>query len=208
MAQRWLAAAIGIAALTTSACTGSSGPVAGDGSAVELRPTATIKDIMLGVIDPSADAIWESVQTVVDAQGTHEHYPTTEEEWEDLRGDAIRVLEASNLLMVPGRVVAEPGAKSEYPEVELEPAAIQALIDDDRDTFVDLAHGLHDAASEVFSAIDARDKNALLAVGDRLDRACERCHLQYWYPNDSVARSLFEQNERLDAELEGRGGSQ
>src|SRR3954471_9109914 len=67
----------------------------------EFRTTATIKDIMDSLVDPSADEIWESVATVVDAAGVHERYPRTDEEWKTVRRDAIRLLEATNLLQMP-----------------------------------------------------------------------------------------------------------
>jgi hypothetical protein len=59
----------------------------------EFRPTATIKDIMDSVIDPSADELWESVSTTVDATGLHEKFPQTDEEWKEVRRDAIRLIE-------------------------------------------------------------------------------------------------------------------
>jgi hypothetical protein len=30
-------------------------------------------------------------------------------------------------------------------------------------------------------AIEAKDKDKLLEAGDAIDRACENCHLKYWY---------------------------
>src|SRR5215510_1611300 len=88
----------------TSACSSnqSAGPSASPQA--EFRTTATIKDIMDSLVDPSADEIWESVATVVDASGVHDKYPRTDEEWKTVRRDAIRLLEATNLLQMPGRL--------------------------------------------------------------------------------------------------------
>ena len=72
----------------------------------EFRPTATIKDIMDSIIDPSADELWEAVATTVDATGVHEKFPQNDEEWKMVRRDAIRLLEGTNLLLIPGRSVA------------------------------------------------------------------------------------------------------
>src|SRR5262245_5368168 len=66
----------------------------------EYRPTATIKDIMDSIVDPSADELWESVATVVTATGTEERQPRTDEEWKAVRQDAIRIVEAANLLLM------------------------------------------------------------------------------------------------------------
>ncbi len=39
------------------------------------RPTATIKDIMNAMVDPSADYIWDSVSTQISAAGIVERAP-------------------------------------------------------------------------------------------------------------------------------------
>jgi hypothetical protein len=152
----------------------------------EFRTTATIKDIMDSIIDPSADELWESVSTTVDATGVHDKYPRTDEEWKAVRRDAIRLLEGSNLLLIPGRIVAKSGEKSENPGIELEPEQMQELIDKDRESFVKLAHGLHDRVMVAFKSIEAKDKEALLDSGDGIDQACENCHMKYWYPNEVI----------------------
>src|SRR5262245_10492779 len=155
----------------------------------EFRTTATIKDIMDSLVDPSADELWESVATTVDATGTHERFPKTDEEWKEVRRDAIRLLEATNLLVIPGRKVAKSGEKSENPGIELEPEEMQVLIDNDRETFSMLAHKLHDSVMVAFKAIEAKDKDALLDSGDGIDQACENCHVKYWYPNEAKTQA-------------------
>src|SRR5262245_41109493 len=110
------------------------------------RPTATVKDIMLSIVDPQADVIFNSVATIVTVDGTEERQPRTDEEWAAVRRGAISLIEATNLLRVPGRQVARPGEKSENPGIELEPASIQKLIADDQATWMRLVDGLHDAA--------------------------------------------------------------
>jgi hypothetical protein len=148
-----------------------------------LRPTATIKDIMDSLVDPSADFLWESVATIVSAAGTEERAPKTDEDWINVRRNAVRLIEATNLLLMEGRHVAKPGEKSENPDVELGPEQIQVLIDQDRESWVKLAHGLHDAAVPALKAIEARNTQGLLDAGEGIDAACEACHLKYWYPN-------------------------
>jgi hypothetical protein len=152
-----------------------------------LRPTATIKDIMDSLVDPSADFLWDSVATIVSAAGTEERAPKTDEEWTNVRRNAVRLIEATNLLVMEGRHVAKPGEKSENPDVELGPEQIQVLIDQDRPTWIKLAHGLHDATMPALKAIDARNTQGLLDAGEAIDTACENCHLKYWYPNSLQA---------------------
>src|SRR3954465_5613537 len=72
----------------------------------EYRLTATIKDIMDSMVDPGADFIWGGVETIVSAKGGEEKAPHTDEEWKQVRRHAVMVLEATNLLQMPGRQVA------------------------------------------------------------------------------------------------------
>jgi len=176
---------VGVCLLAAVACS-TSGP-ARENPRPEYRPTSTVKDIMDSMVDPNADAIWDAVAVTVSAAGTERKAPRTEDEWIEVRRHTIPILEATNLLLMPGRHVARPGEKAEKPEIELEPEQIEALIEQDRQAFTTLAHGLHDAASVVLKAIEARDAQALLFAGDGLDKACERCHLKYWYPPNKAA---------------------
>lgn len=160
-----------------------------------LLNTATIRDIMDSMVDPSADYLFEAVSTVADEHGITEKAPKTAEEWQEVRRRAIQLLEAPNLLTTPGRSVARPEDAAKNPEVELQPAQIQALIEADRPTFIGLARGLQDAATLAVKASEARDKDALFRASESIDKACETCHLRYWYPNDKRAQEVFRQNQ-------------
>ncbi len=163
------------------------GAPAPEAPAPGYRPTSTVRDIMDAVIDPSADFIWDSVQIVATLQYTEEHVPRTDEEWQAVRRHAVALVEASNLLLMPGRRIALPGEGAENPDVDLPPDEIQKLVDRDWPTWVALAHSLHDAASETLRAVEARDVKALLSAGASLDAACESCHQKYWYPGPANA---------------------
>jgi hypothetical protein len=65
---------------------------------------------MESIIDPSADALWGAVKTVVDQEGVHETSPKTPEEWLEVRRAAVRIIEGANLLIMPGREAAPAGA--------------------------------------------------------------------------------------------------
>ena len=156
----------------------------------EYAPTATIKDIMLSIIDPSADVVWQAVATVITANGTEEIveeiFPRTDEEWTNVRHGAITLIEAANLLMIPGRRVARPGEKSEFPGVELDPEEMDVLINEGREAWNSRATALHDATLAALQAIDAQDAETLLDVGGGIEDTCEGCHSQYWYPNQPL----------------------
>jgi len=151
---------------------------------VPLQPVATIKDIMDAIVDPSADVVWESVETVTNAAGTEDKRPRTDEEWHEVRNNAIRIIEATNLIIMDGRRVARSGERAENPSIERQPEEIEAAINHDKVTFYGLAAGLRDAASHVLDAIDRKDPEALINAGGVMDMACENCHLKYWYPAD------------------------
>ena len=147
-----------------------------------FRTDATLKDIMDSIVDPQADVLWNSVATIVSATGTEERAPQTDEEWAAVRRSAVQLVEATNLLLIPGRLVARHGEKSENPRIELEPEAIQKLIADDPVTWAKLVGGLHDAALPALEAINAKNVQGLFDAGDKLEHACESCHQNYWYP--------------------------
>jgi cytochrome c' len=164
----------------------------------ELQTIATIKDIMDSMVDPSGDFIFESVVQIADENGIREKAPKTDEEWAEVRRHAMVLLEAPNLLTMEGRKVAQPGEKAENPQVELHPEDIQKLIDKDRPSFIRRARRLQDAAAEILKAVEAKDKDALFHAIESIDKACESCHLHYWYPNDQSAQEAAKKSGLVD----------
>jgi hypothetical protein len=156
-------------------------------AAAQLSRSATIRDIMDSMVDPSADFMFESVREIWDETGIHKIAPQTDEDWAMVRRHALVLLEAPNLVTMEGRKVAGAGEKAEYPEAELQPEEIQKLIDADRPSFIRRAKRLQDSAAAALEAIDAKDEDALFKSLVSIDHACENCHLHYWYPNDKRA---------------------
>lgn len=154
----------------------------------EYRPTTTIKDLMDGIVDPAADTIWDSVATKMTKKGKEEKAPHTDEEWATVRRSAMQLLEASNILQIPGRHVAKPGQRNEQ-GIELQPEQIETLINQDRQAWIKFAHGLHDAATLAINAADAKDAAKVMESGEQIDNACEHCHEQYWYPHPATNKS-------------------
>jgi hypothetical protein len=174
--------------LGISACSPKTPPAAPPKSepvVSELRPVASVLDIMLDVVDHNADILWESVATISGPKGVEERQPRTDKEWAAVRTNALLVIEGANMLMVEGRKVARPGQQLEEPggATDFTPAQAQVEIEKDRPAFIAFAHSLQDAAGSALAAIEKRDANALLEAGGDLDEACENCHKRYWYPN-------------------------
>jgi hypothetical protein len=153
-----------------------------------FRPTATVKDIMDSMVDVSADVLWESVATIVNAKGVEDRQPRTDEEWAAVRRSAVTLVEATNLLLID-RPTAKPGEKAEDPGVELAPEQIDSLRKSDPTAWAMYAHGLYDAALPALQAIDKKDVQGLQDAGANIDNACEQCHLHYWYPNEKKKAS-------------------
>jgi cytochrome c556 len=139
---------------------------------------------MDATVDPSADALWDSVAISYTAKGADERQPHTEDEWRAVRRHAITLLEASNLLVMNGRHAAPQGTRAG--EGELGPDEIDRRIAANPDAFVQFAHGLHATAAKALQAIDRKDSEGLLQAGGEIDAACEACHVTYWYPNQKI----------------------
>jgi hypothetical protein len=173
-----------------TACTKAPLPA----QAPDLLRSATIKDIMDSMIDPSGDVVFESVQEISDERGIREKSPQTNADWEDVRHHLFVLLEAPNLLIMEGRKAARPEDRSRNPKIENEPEEIQKLLNADRPRFIRRARRLQDAAAVAMKAVDAKDKDALFRAIDRIDKACESCHLHYWYPNDKRAQEAAKED--------------
>lgn len=152
----------------------------------QYTTNATIKDIMLHIVDPAGDLVWDSVATVIDKKGLHETVPASDEDWFKVRTGVITLIEASNLLMIPGRAMARPGEKSEAPGVELEPAEMEVLVKKDLEGWNSRAKDLHNIGLKVLDVVEKKDAKALFDIGEDLDKACENCHRAYWYPNEKI----------------------
>jgi len=175
---KWIAAAT--VALLCTGCKAKEPPKS------EYKVTAPVRDIMSSMIMPSADVLWNAVSTNITDKGIEEKAPQTEEEWKVVHNSAVTIAEASNLIVMPGRPVAAPGEKEQDPDVNLTPEKIEAMISRDRATWIKMANDLHDSIMPALKAIDAKDPKALTDAGAAIDKACEECHLKYWYPKTAA----------------------
>jgi hypothetical protein len=119
-----------------------------------FQTTANMKDLMLNVLDPAADGIWESVGTIMDRSGTFERFPQNDDEWAVVRMHAIQLAESGNLLLLPSR----SGGSAEW---------------------IEQARALIDVSNRAIKTIDAKDKDALFTVGGDIYDVCTNCHKQF-----------------------------
>jgi hypothetical protein len=110
--------------------------------------------LMEWVLDPAADVIWESVQTIVTQSGTREIRPRSEEQWFAVLSGAATLSESSQLLMQTGRAMDA----QEWPK---------------------MVSRFKRAADRTLKAAQARDADEIFAAGGDLYEACKQCHQRY-----------------------------
>jgi len=77
---------------------------------------------MDSVVDPNADFLWDSVSSESSIEkGLVEKAPKTKEEWKEVRRHTVALMEAMNMLRIPGRAVAHAGDDA---RVEEQPEAV------------------------------------------------------------------------------------
>lgn len=110
-----------------------------------------LNELMVHVVEPAAEAYWDSVGTVMDLNGIQEIAPATLEEWGEVENAAATLAESGNLLLLPGR-----------------------LRDDPR--WVEFAKELMTAGRNALAAADARDPDAVFEAGGNVYVVCADCH--------------------------------
>lgn len=118
------------------------------------RPVADVKTLMATVMEPAAEVYWDAVGIIVDEKGEQQLEPKSAEEWDAVRNAAFVVAESGNLLMMPSR--AKDGGEWM--------AAAQLMVE---------------AGQKAIRAAEARDKDAVFAVGADVYDACTNCHAKY-----------------------------
>lgn len=171
----------------------SPGPAAASAAPPDDPADFSIRTIMAAKVDPSGDFLFESIADIADEHGVSHKAPRTPQEWDAVRHHLQVLVDAEKLLIVPGLKAAEPGDRSSNPAVENEPEQVQKLLDSQHPDFVARAGRLREAAALGLKAVDARDTKALFGAITAIDKACESCHLHYWYPNDKRARQAAQE---------------
>ena len=119
-----------------------------------IAPVATVKQIMAGIVMPSAAFVWDSVSTTVSAAGTIEKAPKTDAEWAIVGAYAAALVESGNLLVIGDRAI-------------------------DRQDWVKMSKALSDAAMTAVKAAEAKNTDGILAAGETINMSCDNCHQKY-----------------------------
>ncbi|HVY87689.1 MAG TPA: hypothetical protein VG942_02420 [Hyphomonadaceae bacterium] len=155
-------------ALVLAACSGGSttpaaSAAAGGGGAnnmgaatmADFKTANPVKEVMGHAVDYNAFGVWNRQGWLIDAEGEHELFPTTDAEWLNGESAALALAEISNVLLLPNR-----------PK-------------DDKRAWVDDAHALYDAAMKAKAAAEKKDKQAFFDAGGDIYEACTQCHNRY-----------------------------
>jgi hypothetical protein len=113
-----------------------------------------MKTLMTHVIEAAAEVPWDSAGEVVTAAGVQDLAPTDEEGWIRVEAAGAMLVEAGNLLLMPGR---------------------------DRGTgdWKQFSKSLSAMGHEVMAAAKSKDKDALFQAGADLYSVCVACHQAY-----------------------------
>lgn len=117
-------------------------------------PVATVAQIMNGIVQPSALAVYNAVGTYITAEGTKDVEPKTDQEWAALGASAAALVESGNLLLLGDRLV-------------------------DEGDWVKMTRAFMDASQAALKAADAKDKEGILNAGSTLNETCDTCHAKY-----------------------------
>ena len=138
---------------TFSACSAPE-PEAVSGTEANYNVELDVAQLMSLVLEPASDMLWDSGGWILDASGYEELYPTTDDGWAFVRAQAAIVVEAGNMLALPGRA-------------------------EDDDAWMIYSEGLSEAGIMAMEAAEAQDKEAFFQAGGQLYSVCTACHQSY-----------------------------
>ena len=157
----------------------------------DVKPTLTIRELMTHFIDPTADFVFDAVVYDSSTAGANHTVPVSDDDWAKVERGAWQLAESANLLMIPRKaeppntpgIALRPGERAP----ELSGEEIEAKIDGDRAKWNQHADALRVASLKAIEMVKARNPDAIFDAGTEIDKACESCHLEYWYPGDRAA---------------------
>src|SRR5262245_51127540 len=115
---------------------------------------ANVKQIMRGIVGPSANVVFESVSTTVSKAGIEEKQPKTDEEWAAVGSSAAALIESANMLTVGGRAI-------------------------DAGEWMTMSKAMAEAGMTALKATEKKDPQGVLAAGEAINTTCDNCHRKY-----------------------------
>lgn len=168
-----------------------SGLVALSALAASGGPTPNLHELMKNVVAVQTQIVWDISNGAQDELGNPDGSKLKPADWSHISAAAGKVSDASKTLAATNHVmVAAPGQKlqDEDNPGAFNAKAVQTVIDSNPKAFNAFAQALATSMNEVVVAAQARDARKLNDVAGQLDQICEQCHLQFWYPTQSLPR--------------------
>src|SRR5581483_3686587 len=69
------------------------------------QPVASVKQIMIGIVDPASKAVFSAVNTIETKEGTQEIAPRNDAEWQAVGSSAAALIESGNLILAKERAI-------------------------------------------------------------------------------------------------------
>jgi hypothetical protein len=167
----------------------------------ELKPVVSVKELMRDMLDPLADNVFDAISIDVGPNGTIEHLPKTDEDWDKLRIGGTALAEGAYLLKVrrPFAPAGDLNNSTGPNAVELSPAQIDAKVAKDPVEWNARIEALRNVGLQVLDIVRRKDSQELWDASDNLEKACEACHRSYWYPGETA--QFYEKLDRRLREL-------
>lgn len=160
------------AALAVSACSRGA-------EAERFDPVADIQELMLHVVEPSAQHYWRSVGWILDENGEEYIHPANDEEWLAVENAAFVVAESGNLLMMEARAL-------------------------DDGAWMAMAGALVDVGRRAVEVAENRDEQGVFDVGAEIYDVCSACHAAY---SPEILRPSDDRFEEASDTSSSGGGS-
>ncbi len=144
----------------------------------ELKPQvyASLAQVMRGILFPASNVIFAAPrQNPADVKPAKDPSTATDPldgsygQWEAVENSALAIVEAANLLILPGRKCANgrdvPVKSPDWPR---------------------LIQGLREAAMTAYRAAESKNQEKMTDAAAKLNAACANCHDRYRVANDLV----------------------
>lgn len=134
----------------------------------KVAPTADLRQLMIGSLFSASNVVFaaqddlSTLKSAEDAAVSPNPLTSIYGGWQAVEDAALELSEASNLLLLPGRVCSNG-----------QPVPLQ------RPDWANYVQILRDAAAASYRAAQSRSQDAMLQVSDTLTRACDACHAAY-----------------------------
>ena len=129
-------------------------PVAAAPAGPQIAPVATIKQIMNGIVGPASMVVYGAVGSKITTKGVEDFAPKNDEEWAAVGNSSAALVEAGNLLLMPGRAI-------------------------DNGDWVTMTQAMIDGAKLAVKASADKSADGILGAGGPINEACDNCHERY-----------------------------